>query len=415
MSDIEIFYRYDNRYRDILTDDDLENLFQGTVISANIALYYHNSITSFLENFSKSFFFDPLTYFLNDSPERIRKKDGNIRRSYKAIIEKFLNLNNGQINEYLNRNEEFIPLDINDEELRSFVTNVIKFQREFIETSDLGGFLDEYSEFFDVPIEIRKPKFLVSPYFRIDTIEKYNLNKRCIDIANDLMDDDDPPLCGCFTLTKRFLLQNPNIEVKILRDFPFLNHFIIWISDYDAKKAVPKKLNRFKNIVRTLSNDGINKVYNLYGDYFSLLLTKFGLTGICSGFGTSTKKRAKMTRGSPAGITKRIYLPHINIALLEESFKRFTEANPNLICNCTECQEITESLVKDSPQFIQNYLNLLKVDKNYIRHFLINRAQEKNFIENSSLELIIEDLRNKNENFSHIPVAKHLNNWMNDI
>ncbi len=415
MTNFKIYYRYDNQKRNLLVDSKLQNNFHGIIINASIALYYHNSLNSFLENFKKPFFIDPITYFLNQSPQLIKKRNGNIRRSYKQVIEQFLNLNEAEIERYVNNNKIFIPFDIDDDDLEKFCKNVIDFQRDFAHSSDIYEFSLEYEEILGTYKELNSVEYIVAPYFTIEDMNTYNLNKRSVYFANDHINPNDPPLCGCFTITKSFFNKNPNIGDQIIDDFPFLKNFIIWVSDFNSKATNVKKLNRLKDLVSKLSNNGKNEVINFYGDYFSLLLSKFGLTGMCSGFGTSTKKRAKLSRGAPGGITERIYVPQLNNEILKDDMRILIRAHPEIICDCVICKRITNNLRREHPDFIINYFNLLMSEKNHIKHFLYTRNSEKEHIESTDTDAIIRDLEIKYDKYSELLYTEHLKNWKDDL
>ncbi len=417
MANFRIYFRYDNQKRDLLLNDDLKKKYYGVIIPCTTALYFQNSVISFLDRYTKPYIIDPMTFFLNQPPKNITKRiTGSIRRSYKKIIEVFLNLNEVQIQEYIDNEREFIQTDINEEELKVIVSRIIDFQRNFGQTEDMRDFLDLYEDILGKSKELKSPEFLIPPYFRIKKGNAtYDLNKKSIEIANNNLKEGDPPLCGCFTLNKSFINQKPNIAQKILEDFPFLKNFMIWISDFNACKESVENLNKIKNIVKTLSNEGNNCVINLYGDYFSFLLSKFGLSGVNSGIGTSTKKSAILSRGAGGGTTIKIYVPNINKGLLKDDFKRLLDTNPDIVCNCPKCEEIIGGLNRDAPNFLDNYYNLLLSNNNYDKHYIYSRVREKEFIESSDLEGLVKNLEEKHSTFSTSPYALHLKNWKDDI
>ncbi len=414
--EFKIYYRYDNSKRELLNKKDLEDKFYGIIIPCTTAMYFQNSVITFLEVFNKPFFMDPMTYFLNQPSINITKRSGSIRRSYMKIIKEFLGLNKEQIEEYVNDNREFVATDISDEDLEVFCSKVINFQKTFIKSNDMMEFIGLYEELLDPAPESKTPEYLIPPYFRIEHgNDSYKLNKRCIEIAQNIVNEDDPPLCGCFAFTKSFINYNEDIAEKIIEDFPNLTNFLIWISDFNATKEKVNNLNKMKNIVKTLSNEGKNIVINLYGDYFSLLLLKFGLTGVSSGIGTSTKKTARLSRGSGGGFTTKIYVPKINISLIKDDYKRLLDVKPEIVCDCPKCRKIIGGLNKKDPDFTYNYYNLLLSNNNFEEHFIYSLDRDKEFVEKSALSDLIEDIEEKDNIFSSTPYAAHLKRWKEDI
>lgn len=368
--------------------------------------YYYNDTTTFLENYEKPYIIDPMTYFLNNPARSICNRENNPRKSYKRLSQEYLRLPDdifiGEISEI----EE--PLLNLRESLEEFCQNVINFQKNCFQDTDLDAFFEEY--LIDEVNVGRTPEILIAPYFLIENEDSYNLNRQCIDIAFQIH-NDEIPLYACITISKQYLRENPLLHRRLREDFINYENIIVWISGFDAVREPVDNLLKFKEIINALSNEGRNNLINLYGDYFSFLLSKFGLKRFCSGLSGGTKKRAKLYKGSGGGIATKVYVPELNVFLLEEDFRTEIQMDNRLVCNCQKCQEISEPLDRDHPRFVNVYSNELMNQNNYLIHFIHCRNRENINIEDVELKDIIDELREK----CRIYNAEHLENWLNDI
>lgn len=411
---MKIYYRYNNTIRDILSKNELANTFYGIVIPATLAKYYKNSISTFFEHFTKPYFIDPMTYFLNQSIKNICNEKNLPRKSYRMLVEEYLDVNiEYDLNNIHEIEDDFLTLYLDKIGLDRFCSNVLQFQKECFKKTEIDEFAEEYLN--EKIKEKNYLDFLIAPYFLIEDEDSYNLNRDCIQMSLKLIKPDDPPLYGCFTISKSFLNDNPRIIRRILEDFKELNNFIIWISDFDAYKENFTNLQSLKEIIKNLSDNNKKNIINLYGDYFSLILSKFGLTGFCSSISGGNKKRARLYKGSGGGPSTKVYIPQLHREIIEENFRAQLQANRKLICDCTKCKEIISGLKKQHPNFINYYINELMSNKNYLIHFIYCRATEKEFIQNNDLNSIIGELKEKKEAFQENIYSDHLDNWINDI
>ncbi len=407
---MRLYYRYDNVVREVLALNELLGTYHGVVIPATIAIYYKNSVSSFLENYRNPYFIDPLTYFINQPAKNICNRQNNARRSYKMLIQDYLNFDVEEIDDI--HLEEDSIWDFSDDNIEFFCQNVIDFQMECFKDPEMMDFLNEYLE--EEEQQENLPELLMTPYVLIENDETYEFNRRLAETSFEIY-EGEIPLFACITISKEYLGRNPNLEHRIIDNFNFTNNFIIWESDFNAIYESVTNLLRFKNIVRILSQEGENTVINLYGDYFSLLLSKLGLNGFCSGLRGGTKKRARLSRGGGGGGATNVYVPQIRRFLLEDDFRAEIQRDERLICNCRKCDEINDGLIIDDPIYPEPYANDLMDEKRYLEHFLLCRQEENINIEEMELEDLLNDLREKTETYAISAYINHMTRWANDL
>ncbi len=406
---MRLYYRYDNIVREILARREISGAYYGTIIPATIAIYYKKSVSAFIGEYEKPYFIDPMTYFINQPIKNICNKQNNPRRSYKMLIQEYLGLDVENIdNIHL---EEETVWDLSEGDMDLFCRNVLNFQINFEDTEAID-FMNEYLEEEDQ--QQSGPELLVAPYVLIEDDDTYEFNRRCSETTFNNY-DGDVPLFVCIAISKNYLARNPNLEERILEDFSFTNNFIIWVSAFNAVNESVENLLRFKNIIRILSDNSRNTIFNLYGDYFSLLLSKFGLNGFSSGLRGGTKKVARLRKSGGGRVTTNVYVPHLRRFLLEEDFRAEIQRDERLICNCIKCDEIMENQLRDDPFYLEAFANDLMDEKNYLVHFLFCRNEENLNLEDADLVDLLGDLREKSELHNTSVFRGHLVNWLDDL
>ncbi len=412
MPNFKIFYRYDNLKRDVLAKKDMLDSYFGITIPATTAIYYKNSVKTFLQNVGKSYIIDPMSYFLTQNANVILNNNGQPRRSYKMLLEEYLHMNEDDLNQKIETEETFLS-NLTETDLKDLCKNIITFQKEVFSEDE---FSDSLGEYFDIEEldndsdQIPGPDFLITPYVLIDSLEKYELNRKLIKLTQEIIEIEDPPLYLAFCFSKKYIKQNPQFEDWIIRDFPIVSHFLLWYSDFNPShhKEPLKNMLRMKEIIQTINPDGEKEVINLYASYLSLLFSKIGLTGMSSGLSGGNHKRAKLSTGGGGGRAKKVYVSELHSELLEEDYKVLIRTNSNLVCNCIKCEELKQGLDHSDDSFIRNYQNNLLAEKNHLEHFIYCRNEEKNNIENSTLDELISDLNQKSSQYEDTGYAIHV-------
>ena len=406
---MRLYYRYDNIVREILARDETSAAYYGTIIPASIAIYYKKSVSAFIGDYQKPYFIDPMTYFINQPIKNVCNRQNKARRSYKMLIQEYFGLNVEEIDN-IHLEEENI-WDLSEGDMDLFCRNVLNFQIECFQDPEVLDFINEYLE---EDQQQGVPELLIAPYVLIEDDYTYEFNRRCIRTAFRNY-EGEVPLFACITISKDYLGRNPNLEARILEDFSFVNNFVLWISAFNAINESVDNLLRFKNIIRILSNNSRNTIINLYGDYFSLLLSKFGLNGFSSGLRGGTKKTARLRKGGGGRVTTNIYVPQLRRFILEEDFRAEIQRDERLICNCIKCDEIMENQLREDPFYLEAFANDLMDEKNYLVHFLFCRNEENLNLEDTDLNDLLNDLREKSELYNTSFFSGHLLNWLEDL
>lgn len=179
------------------------------------------------------------------------------------------------------KRRQLIPkdfLDANSTLIQDFTKNIISFQKDIFKTIPSQQSILEYTKILGKKTEAPAPLFLTTPYFYFTSIDDpwYEISIKIAKQSIKLKGEHELYAVLCFS---KELLRNEYYIEKIVKDYAGFDGYLIWISDFDEKVESEEYLSGLKTFVKKLSKSK-KPIFTLYGEFFSLLLSKLGLTGI---------------------------------------------------------------------------------------------------------------------------------------
>lgn len=382
--------------------------FDGFCISSHLSAHYGNAFSAILNETSKPYFIDPetvafqtfdLDIFFNDN-DNLRMSWEKLLVHYPSLIKDIIISRRPlTISDFIINEGNFTPL------LYELVSKVISFQQKIIEER----FLD-LSYFMDIRPTLQ---FIVSPYFYFNSIgnDWYKINMEILNEFNTIEIDNHKYAVLCFN--KNILLEENNVE-QLSADFlkDNIDGYLLWINNFDETNEQTIYYNNFLKLIHKLSND--NKiVINLYGSYFSILSSYWGMSGHASGINSkdSMDVNVRLIRGGPqGGPIPRYYIPDFHTRVVIDQGVRLIRQFGSLQCTCPVCRNnmhgYDPSIDRREGRRIMN------------EHFLYIRNSEKINIENNSYVDIFTNIdrsyRQYSNNRSILPIS-HLRSWVEAI
>jgi hypothetical protein len=182
-----------------------------------------------------------------------------------------------------------------------------------------------------------------------------------------------------------------------------------------------------KSFVKSVS--GKVEIFNLHGGYFSLMMSKIGLSGIAHGIGYGEQKDVNPVIGQSTPQV-RYYLKDLHkihgIPDIERCFKSLKITNVNefyeKVCGCVICRGIVVNDLKEFSSFGETHLasenskretQTSAAAKKCRFHYLLSRINEKKFINQSNLKEVVRDLFSKSEGWTKQPTlnSDHIKRW----
>ncbi|MDO9537925.1 MAG: hypothetical protein Q7J68_06365 [Thermoplasmata archaeon] len=392
----------------VLLDERITDSYYGICFGANVACFGRNWISQFIKTINKPFFIDPVTYVIQFDVENI-SKEGELKKSYSKLF-----------SEYglpvMETNKQMKPTDFNDDRLTLFIQKVLDFQKNFTQSaSGSQQSLFDYAELLGdpVPSSSKVPEFLIAPYFLFENTDDgwYALNLKILAISKQR--SDDIPIYGMIC-TNFDTLQKSSEVKKIIEDYSKMDGIILWISDLNEYRMNRDELISYLKFINQLKNIKCDCI-TLYGSYFSMLASKFGLNGISPGIGISEFKRV---RDQPTGGTfsNKYYIPEAKTMAVEADARTFYVDNPSTLCTCVICKGEEINTIKDIHSFFEE-LDSTKAKSHYCMNRYLELEKIKSLSEGELQSILDNDIEFCETNIGQvykIPFS-HLFSWKSAI
>lgn len=277
---------------------DFKSNYDAIIINANMIAHTVNSMSTFLGcELSKPFIIDPQTYafqsythLLQQNKNKKNLSDAKLKKSFQSLINKYGEfLNNIIVNQKRSiKSSDFVG-DKNSSNLENLCQNVLAYQQNTITSETTTN--SEYSEYIQYELEncsennslALKPEFLIAPYFYMTrntykswidiNIESINKSKQIVQSQSEVY--------AQIVMDKDILLDSEKIDDLCLKyKNSAADGFLIWLDKFDEKDVSDLYLDNFIQFLKNLK--AIKKpIYQIYGSYFSIILTKDILSGVC--------------------------------------------------------------------------------------------------------------------------------------
>ncbi len=283
MSDVKHILRYGtNADRKYIEGN--ENFFDLLAINGNMLAYTPGALAEFImRKFLKSaenkgFFIDPITHAFQHDIDKIKSySNKEKKKTIKLSIEKLINSYGEPILSQILNEKSVTPKQFqSSNNIKSFCNNVIKFQLNTIrEQLKDKGFMDYIPDEKEYATNL-EPSFIISPYFYMteNTIDEWlpinisliNQSKKLfpdkklfaqIVVSKDIFSSD----CFLDTLSEKY--SNTNVD-----------GLLFWIDNFNEHDAPRRYLKNYIKFIKKIREKNIS-LMNLYGGFFSILLTGF--------------------------------------------------------------------------------------------------------------------------------------------
>jgi hypothetical protein len=400
----------------------LIHLFDGVSIGANLIEATPGATASLLVRISGKknqipFYFDPMTYaygsYVDPHTGKVRndldwiksdqKKNGQPLRDFKSSYRKLADKLGPPFDTALARELAITPNDFATRDvLRKTCQRVASYQLtrlrdEFASDPDFAQFADLVPE----------PQVVFAPYFYIEPSRDSNWLNLTMRMATETARLGHGPPTHMVLCAPDHYLANREFLSTIASEIPKTGVAGVWLwfSRFDEYTADAGELNALRRLVEELSKSV--KVFNMHGGFFSLALSKFGLSGISHGVGYGEQKDVVPVIGQSTP-TVRYYLPtlrrRLSVPEIELCFRRLGIKTPRdfYASICAICKGI---ITKDLAQFAEfgerhfsspNSKRLAQTPAAAKRcrfHFLLNRHQERTWVRGADINGILARLR----------------------
>lgn len=395
MSEPKLYIRYGvHKDREVLRE--MKGQIDGLVIPSHIFAYSSKATIAAISYIEKPFFFDPMTYLLADEviadyvTEDKKTKNRGFKPSIARLVSEYGLLELFEQRDY----KQLEPNDFTSDFIEELCRKNLALQLNKINTDKekvIKKYLDLLSEIGEDFAEqfldySQSPEFITPPYFYFDSTKKewHNINLK--------LSEKTKELASGFEVVPILCTTTDNLSQDLINDYRNFNKLIVWVNDLversnhsngvSAKNYHLRLANLAKFVQSASSHD--KQIINFYGTYYSVILSKLGLHGLCHGIFYGESKNFKAAVG---GIPpSRYYIRKVHgFYSINEAIQLIKNYPDLLDKECDKCIEVASRDVD----------KILLYDKNHDlaqKHFLYARQLELDFVRRNTLNQIIEDL-----------------------
>ncbi len=398
------------------------DLYAGLVIPANILVYFVKAIKATVLYINRPYFIDPMTYILSEQGIEgyVSLDNKNSKRHFKPSIAKLVDLY-GLSDLFVKR--DFKPLiasDFTTSFIENLVKNNINIQLNMLENESL---IKKYLKILQkageqdltVSTTNQKPMFITTPYFFFDSLSSpwLDITLKIAQKTKEIQPD--------YQIAPVILTNTDCLTPELLNKFSDFSNIILWISDFNEKTIrnnhnddFLKQLTKVIDFISLSFKRKVN-VYNLYGGYFSIILTKYGLKGLSNGiFYGEHKSRLSSVGGVPPS---RYYIRKIHeFFTIPEALSLLSDNKYKSLLDI-ECEPAMKMIGGDFNEIFAFDMNPSLAQK----HFLISRECEFKEIEEMNISEIAKELKENFDKYSPLPATitkkriDYLESWSNAL
>ncbi len=424
----------------------LERFLDGLIVGANLFEATPGATASLLLRVgtkSTRLYVDPMTYAYGAyvdpmigtvrhdldwiKSDQTRKSGGKVRdfkRSYRRLAEEL----QGPLTEAVANSRAVSPNSLIGSAQASFCESVARYQ-----LTRMVGELEKDEELRDYLSGAPLPAAIFAPYFYIEPSSSTDWLRANLDLMRTTATLDlgaDVPVHGVLCADSSHLSDSVTVD-RLTQEIPDtgVSGVWLWFSGFYEDSADESTLRSYRRLVQTLSDR--LEVHAMHGGLFSLLLSKWGMTGVSHGIGYGEQKNVVPVIGQSIPMV-RYYLPplarRLGVPAIERAFDALGIRSPSdfhaKVCDCSVCKGIVSTSLDDFSSFGDMHFSrptaarqsqTPAAAKRCRFHFLLARLRERDDIRKTDLASLIGRLRRAGQVWGVQPSlrgeAGHLAKW----
>jgi len=271
--------------------------------------------------------------------------------------------------------------DVSDDDvLDAHVKHTVEMQLQFSSRSEDARKLEKYKKLLGISSlgALGVPQFIIPPYYQFsnNADQWFTVNQRCVAAA--LKYNKDVPVRPVFHFQEWAAVDWGACHTWLAsletEEFWYYPNF------FKEHEAPSEELKAYRKTVEAASENGLKPAV-LFGGYYAILMSKYGLQGFGNGIGYGEWRDSGYHRGGTAAT--RIYLLKLHRYIDAAAAQYLVEQDPEYFGSDTD---IVAGYIESGVSLVEMALN------EALDHFMECRRQEIDFVESHPLPAIVAEL-----------------------
>ncbi|QOS10419.1 uncharacterized protein HfgLR_01330 [Haloferax gibbonsii] len=307
-----------------------------------------------------------------------RYADGTL----KSWHEKYVQEIGDPLKEHLRSETNADPRRMEEDKIRDITLSSVVFQEEFIK----NRVEEESGKYEEVDTDGLLPKAVIPWHHRINEAEDLAPNRTILEAA---VEESTVPIKPCIHTTKQFIRDTSNrTSLAELATAYDLDECFLLVEDLGKHSTFESTYKNVIDLVYDLSAAGVEPHF-FYGDYFSNMLSYFGLGGTTYGVMYGEEYSESTERTEQSGMLNRYFVDQIKDFLKVPAAVEFMQRIDADMCECDVCQrsfEDWQDIIRhqESDEALMNHLQ---------KHYVECRWRHARQVEEDSFSEAVGKLR----------------------
>lgn len=314
-----------------------------------------------------------------------RKSNGNLKAWHAAYADAL----GDSFSSILQSNNHVDASQLNDTQIEQVSEDVVEFQEQFIVDSLQSG----VGKYDDIDVSDIQPTAVIPWIHKITGPSDIAIFKKILENSEN---STDLPLKPCIYTTKEYIrdVTYRGDVIEVLDELG-IDDVFLWIDNLDKRTTSERN---YRNLIDFVHELHIADVYShmFYGDYFSNLLSYFGLGGIVYGtnFGEENQEQLEETGG---GMIERYYVNGTRDFLKATAAVDIQQRANAPVCTCDGCSGSITNWGDITQIQADNNRSLLPILQ---EHFLCMKENHASQINNNKLDDLLTELESNQNDYS---------------
>ncbi len=361
--------------------------FDSVIIDGKMLAHSSKALPKFLydlrEESSFEYYVEPILYQFRAGND-FRYADGTLKNWHEKYVQEL----GDPLKEHLRSNSNMNPRRMEENDIQDITRSSILFQEEFIPNQVKS----QAGKYEDVDTSSLRPKAVIPWHHRINEDEDLGPNRTILETA---VEEATVPVKPCIHTTKSYLRDssNRNALVELVSGYDLDECFVL-VEELGKHDTYESTYRNVVDLVYDISEAGVDPHF-FYGDYFSNLLSYFGLSGTTYGVMYGEEYSETTERTDQSGMLNRYYVDQIKDFLKVPAAVEFMQQVDADMCDCDVCQrnfEDWQDIIEhqESEEALMNHLQ---------KHYVERRWKQARYVESTSFDEVVEDLKSDFEEY----------------